>query len=693
VSRETRTVPIDREATLRQAERLKGQGRLDLAIAEYVRLVEDQPRDWNTINALGDLYLRAGDIDRAVLQFVLIADHLFGEGFFPKAAAVYKKALKSRPDHEHTLLRLAEIAAAQELLADARAYLRKLWELRSGRGDDRGAAECLIRLAELPEADAETMLTGARAARVLGETARAAALFRASADELQRAGRSAAALDALAQVVDLEPGDVGLRRQLAGQYVAAGEMENAGRLLDAETAGQDPDLLLMLASIESARKDDAAVRSTLTRFIGVAPDRSADVLRLAGELGRGGEPDRAFACSDVVVDDALLRGDWDRAIDVLQSFLVHGEYVPALVKLVQIAGDTRHDDLVMETRERLVDAYLEGGRGAEAQAVAEALLAGAPESAVHAGRLRRAFELEGIDDPDEAVRRVRERFAGSRNASTAFLEVSPDASTAFPDVSRNASTAFLDVSRNASTAFLDASQDASTAFLEPVVPVVQPADDIGPVSSFEVIAELPDAPTELDAPDGSFEIFSDDSPGLDDVEVVLELNAAPSTNSREESSADVDLSAAISALGAPLRPAPAADAAAIPSVAEAAGLFERGQQRLDRGQAREGLADLEKAARVAEFRFQAASRLGREYAARGHASVAIEWLERAAAMPAPSSDASLAVLYELGVALEGVGEIARALAVFMEIDSEEPGYRDVGARLAVLVRVENESRG
>jgi tetratricopeptide (TPR) repeat protein len=671
VSRETRTVPIDREATLRQAERLKGQGRLDLAIAEYVRLVEDQPRDWNTINALGDLYLRAGDIDRAVLQFVLIADHLFGEGFFPKAAAVYKKALKSRPDHEHTLLRLAEIAAAQELLADARAYLRKLWELRSGRGDDRGAAECLIRLAELPEADAETMLTGARAARVLGETARAAALFRASADELQQAGRSAAALDALAQVVDLEPEDVGLRRQLAAQYVAAGEMKNAGRLLDAETAGQDPDLLLMLASIESARKDDAAVRSTLTRFIGVAPDRSADVLRLAGELGRGGEPDRAFACSDVVVDDALLRGDWDRAIDVLQSFLVHGEYVPALVKLVQIAGDTRHDDLVMETRERLVDAYLEGGRGAEAQAVAEALLAGAPESAVHAGRLRRAFELEGIDDPDEAVRRVRERFAGSRNASTAFLEVS----------------------RNASTAFLDASQDASTAFLEPVVPVVQPADDIGPVSSFEVIAELPDAPTELDAPDASFEIFSDDSPGLDDVEVVLELNAAPSTNSREESSADVDLSAAISALGAPLRPAPAADAAAIPSVAEAAGLFERGQQRLDRGQAREGLADLEKAARVAEFRFQAASRLGREYAARGHASVAIEWLERAAAMPAPSSDASLAVLYELGVALEGVGEIARALAVFMEIDSEEPGYRDVGARLAVLVRVENESRG
>ena len=218
-------MPLDREATLRQAERLKGQGRLDLAIAEYVRLVEEQPRDWNAVNALGDLYLRAGDVNQAVVQFVQIADHLFAEGFFPKAAALYKKALKTRPDHEHTLLRLAEIAAAQELLADARAYLRRLWELRSEHGDDGGAAECLVRLAELPEADAETLLTGARASKVLGETARAVTLFRAAAEQLQTAGRSAAALDALSQVVALEPQDVVLRGQLARQYFAAGQID------------------------------------------------------------------------------------------------------------------------------------------------------------------------------------------------------------------------------------------------------------------------------------------------------------------------------------------------------------------------------------------------------------------------------------------------------------------------------------
>ena len=61
---------IDRAATLRNAEKLIRQGKLDAAIAEYLRVVEDQPGDWNTANTLGDLYARAGQIDKAIEQFV-----------------------------------------------------------------------------------------------------------------------------------------------------------------------------------------------------------------------------------------------------------------------------------------------------------------------------------------------------------------------------------------------------------------------------------------------------------------------------------------------------------------------------------------------------------------------------------------------------------------------------------------------
>jgi hypothetical protein len=129
------------------------------------------------------------------------------------------------------------------------------------------------------------------------------------------------------------------------------------------------------------------------------------------------------------------------------------------------------------------------------------------------------------------------------------------------------------------------------------------------------------------------------------------------------------------------------------TVAEAAELYERGRQRIEDGQVAQGLADLEEAARVPALRFPAAARLGREYVTRGHAHAGIEWFERAAEVPAPTRDAGLAVLYELGVALDGVGERARALAVLMEIDSDEPNYRDVRQRLDVLGRAESERRG
>ena len=124
---------FDREDSLKKAEKLLRQGRLDAAIAEYQLVVEDQPRDWNTANTLGDLYARAGQADMAVAHYSRIAEHFMREGFYPKAAALYKKILKFNRDDEHTQLQLAEISARQGLFADARTYLNAVATRRRNR--------------------------------------------------------------------------------------------------------------------------------------------------------------------------------------------------------------------------------------------------------------------------------------------------------------------------------------------------------------------------------------------------------------------------------------------------------------------------------------------------------------------------------------------------------------------------------
>ena len=116
---------LDRNATLKNADKLLAEGKLDEALKEYVQL----------------------------------ADHFYGEGFFPTASALYKKAIKLTPDHEHSLFRLYDIAVVQALTVDARTYMRQLVKLRNERSDIVGVAECLARLAKLPDGGAELRRT------------------------------------------------------------------------------------------------------------------------------------------------------------------------------------------------------------------------------------------------------------------------------------------------------------------------------------------------------------------------------------------------------------------------------------------------------------------------------------------------------------------------------------------------------
>ena len=206
---------FDREDSLKKAEKLLRQGRLDAAIAEYQLVVEDQPRDWNTANTLGDLYARAGQADMAVAHYSRIAEHFMREGFYPKAAALYKKILKFNRDDEHTQLQLAEISARQGLFADARTYLNAVATRRRNRSDRRGEAEIVVRLGEIDPADIPARMSAARTLEEMGETATAAARYKSIHDDLIEKGQTAEAVAALRQFARLSPDDRDARAALA----------------------------------------------------------------------------------------------------------------------------------------------------------------------------------------------------------------------------------------------------------------------------------------------------------------------------------------------------------------------------------------------------------------------------------------------------------------------------------------------
>lgn len=128
---------MDRDAALKEAEQLLREGKLDGAIEAYVRLVEDRPSDWDSISALGDLCLRAGDVERAATRFTRIADYFFVDGALDEAVLLYKKALDANGGHEPALRRLAEIAVQQGLHEDAERYQWRLTDQCRRGGDEQ----------------------------------------------------------------------------------------------------------------------------------------------------------------------------------------------------------------------------------------------------------------------------------------------------------------------------------------------------------------------------------------------------------------------------------------------------------------------------------------------------------------------------------------------------------------------------
>lgn len=257
---------VDREVTLKKAEKLLKQGKVAAAIEEYIRLVEDKPSDWNSVNALGDLYLKAGQSERAAEQFTRAADHLYGEGFFPRASAVYKKVLKVRHDDDHAIWQLADIAGRNRLSHDARSYYTRLINDRRAAGNEAGVIDCVIRLGLLDDANVDAKRTAAAALIERGERAQAARLILSLSESLSRDGRQLEALEALKEAGELNPLDQEIREKLAAATSGA---EPVAQPVPAEALGAPPEDVA-----EPVGPSEVAVES-LPDSAAVSSDRAA----------------------------------------------------------------------------------------------------------------------------------------------------------------------------------------------------------------------------------------------------------------------------------------------------------------------------------------------------------------------------------------------------------------------------------
>src|SRR4029453_9683691 len=267
--------------------------------------------------------------------------------------------------------------------------------------------ECILRLGSLPEADIESKIAAVQAAQQIGDGFRAVELLKEAARLLEKQKKHNEALQLLADAAEIDPFDSELRVRLAREFLAIGQPKRARAYLSFETAGDDPELLLALATVEFAEGKEEDARVAMARVLALAPDREPEIARIADSLMEESRVESAFACVDAITDAALLQGDVPRAAAALQAFVERTPYIPALAKLAGISVEAGLGDRLRETQAQLVDAYLEASRGEDARSVAEDLVRAEPANDAHADRLRPPLTLTGDPDPETVLARVR----------------------------------------------------------------------------------------------------------------------------------------------------------------------------------------------------------------------------------------------------------------------------------------------
>lgn len=401
---------LDRDETLRKAEKLLRQGNLAAAITEYARVAESYPSDIPTLNKLGELYQRAGQTDDAVGQFARVADQWLREGEYAKASGHYKKILKLKPQDESAILQLVQASIRQGLLTEAKGYLQTARAAREARGDAAGAEDLTLQLADLDPNDFDSRMIALRVRLNRDATPELVAEVRRTINELERKGRSEESEVLLASLIRLDPDDVDARVRVARAAMRRGDMAAARAALPAhpeesqryEVLAMAVELELTLGQTEPDRLE--GVRPLLTRLLAIEHERAREDIAALGERMRAPDLAVTFACVESLVDDHAAKREFADAADRLKQFLRRaGHHVPALLRLVEVCVDGDLDADTTVAQGHLCDAYLEQGEALKARVIAEDLLSRRPRSARERDRLRRALVALGDEDPDAAI--------------------------------------------------------------------------------------------------------------------------------------------------------------------------------------------------------------------------------------------------------------------------------------------------
>jgi tetratricopeptide (TPR) repeat protein len=404
---------FNKARTLASAEKNVRQGRLNNAIADYEKIVKEEPHDLALLNTIGDLCVRAGKAEQAAAYFKQVGDAYAAEGFTVKAIAMYKKVTRQDPKAFDIIQKLGELYAQRGLNNDARVQYTLVADDFLHRGDPGAAMRMFQRILDLDPDNEQSQARLAELYGQAGQKSEARDLYYRCAQSQRTRGAVERCEEALRRALLLDPSftpAVLLRAQIR---MEANDPQGAAQCLEA-LPGLDsrPEALHLLLRAQLKLGNVSEATPLARKLLSIFNDVSGVAL-LGDALTGAGDCAAALSCYQEFAPQ-LLAADAPGVLEKLHRLIARvkddSHALETLCELFTLAGSNSH---LAEVNELLAHACVQDGALAKARELYKWLAELEPHNPMHLQNYQQVRTLLG-EDADAAP--------GSRDQLNALME-------------------------------------------------------------------------------------------------------------------------------------------------------------------------------------------------------------------------------------------------------------------------------
>jgi diguanylate cyclase (GGDEF)-like protein len=225
---------------LERAKRFLEKNRVEDAIEAYLAVIEASPNHQEATQALGDLYARMEQPDRAAIYYGMLFDLLVEPRDEIKALAIYNRFLRPVATQQppERIARYAFLQQKQNRYDEAIEQYSRAAEMFNEAGRAEDALFCWERTAQLAPDNLQRQLRLAEAAEKLGKNALAARAYLRTGQLASASGAKGEALQFLGRAYKLAPQERSVALLYADATLKSGDAAGAAALLEPFAAAE-----------------------------------------------------------------------------------------------------------------------------------------------------------------------------------------------------------------------------------------------------------------------------------------------------------------------------------------------------------------------------------------------------------------------------------------------------------------------